>query len=199
MDFEVYKVGCSNDMYIPIHDSWNVIEIGGGANPCPRADVITNYNSEFHQRGMQPKKVDGAVMLELDCHDMSCFDDNEFDYLLCIQVAEHLERPDVAIKEMTRIAKKGLIQVPSALTETIMGFNFHKWIIHEIGDKLIFQEKEPIHEEYLGMFFHNMFYKQNPLQQRFKEVYFAYSKLFLINRFFDESGIDVEVIRNDSD
>src|SRR5579872_4398287 len=37
------------------------------------------------------------------------YDDNSFDLVICIEVLEHLEYPDRALKELMRVSKKNLI------------------------------------------------------------------------------------------
>ncbi|RKX23813.1 MAG: hypothetical protein DRP45_09605 [Candidatus Zixiibacteriota bacterium] len=180
-------------MYIPIHDNWKVIEIGGGANPCPRADVITNYESEKHQRGVHPKIVDTADMIECDVQDMSRFKDKEFDYSLCVQVLEHVPDPIKACQEIMRISKAGYIECPRVLCEKLIGIDSHVWEVDTNDNILIFKKKTQFHR--FDDFFYNLFYSKNPAQEEFKRIYFKYADEWLV-RFHWEERFDVTVINN---
>lgn len=190
---EECKLGYST-VKIPL--DWRVLEIGGGANPCPRADVITNYQQSKNQRSSKIKQVDSAEMLELDMQDMSVFKDKEFDYSICVQTIEHVDNPAKACKEIIRVSKRGYIETPSSLCENLIGWPFHKWLVciaHDDPSKLVFTRKGSIHHKRMGDFFWDMFYKDNPNRAAFQRVVKKYSDLW-ITKFHWEEVFQCEVL-----
>lgn len=193
----MFSVGAANKQLVAIQPNWNVIEIGGGANPCERSNVITNYRQAENQRDAKIKKVPGARMVDCDVQNMKgTFKDDEFDYSLCVQVLEHVEDPIAACEEIMRISKRGYIETPSILCEQLIGWEFHRWFVRideANPNKLTFIKKEDIHFARLDNFFHDMFYKPNRNMKQFKRLFFEYSRLFLV-RFSWDTSFDVEVI-----
>ncbi|HLP44001.1 MAG TPA: class I SAM-dependent methyltransferase [Candidatus Nanoarchaeia archaeon] len=60
------------------------------------------------------------------------FPDNSFDYVLCLEVLEHLEHPEKALAELRRVAKMGcIISVPREplfrLANFVRGKNLSRW------------------------------------------------------------------------
>ena len=174
-----YNIGYSQ---IEIKDSWNVIEIGGGSNPCERANVITNYESEENQQGKKIKHIDSARMINhVNVEDLSMFNNKSFDYSICVQTLEHVDSPLKACNELMRISKAGYIETPSELCEQLIGFPFHKWLIRidtTDNNKLIFTKKENYSR--MDDFFFNMFYKDNPARQEFINVLKKYYKQWIV-------------------
>ena len=197
MELETFNVGCSTKQIVSIHPNWSVIEIGGGANPCQRSNVITNYQQEENQRDAPIKPVPGARMLECDVQDMRKeFSDKEFDYSLCVQVLEHVDDPKKDCDEIIRISNRGYIETPNILCEQLIGWEFHKWFVkvdEKNPNKLVFMKKDSVDFERFGNFFHNMFYKSNPNQRKFKQMYLKYYKKFLIC-FYWQDSFECEVI-----
>ena len=72
------------------------------------------------------------------------FKDNEFDYVICNHVLEHVENPAQFLKEQARVAKRGYIEVPSLLGEYLHPKESHKWLILEMDSKLILMDKEKV-------------------------------------------------------
>jgi ubiquinone/menaquinone biosynthesis C-methylase UbiE len=180
---------------VKIKNSWKVLEIGGGANPCERANVITNYKQEENQRAKKAKVVPGAKMLEMDVQDMSDFKDKEFDFSLCVQVLEHVDNPVKACKEIMRVSKQGYIETPSPLCEKTIGWPFHKWLVYicpKNPNKLIFVKKSEEDYKRQDDFFWNMFYKQR--NKEFIRVLLKYYKQW-ITVFHWKGEFEVEVIR----
>lgn len=94
-----------------------VLEIGPGATPHPRSNVFLekNYDSKeelYLQSGnagflKTDKKVvfyDGGKFP---------FKDNEFDYVICSHVLEHVDDVPEFISEIQRVAKRGYLEFPS--------------------------------------------------------------------------------------
>ena len=82
--FERFKIGYST---LSIHKDWKVIEIGGGANPCPRSNIITNYEQSKNQRNKKIKSIPGTKMYEVSMESMPMFTDKQFDYSIKLAIS----------------------------------------------------------------------------------------------------------------
>ncbi len=119
-----------------------VIDIGSGDKPFWRANVFfddlalgdnqrVSGKNTIHQLGTF---INGNIL-------QSPFKDKVFDFSFSSHLLEHVENPDVAIKEITRISKRGYIEVPNAMLEYITPFHSHLWYIVEDNKKLYFLRK----------------------------------------------------------
>lgn len=132
-----------NNRYdLKIKRSANVLEVGGGHNPHPRANVVVDkfIDSNYH-RHADIKVLKGQKFIHADGEDLP-FTDKEFDYVICNQVLEHVENPQAFVNEQMRVAKAGYLEVPSLIGEYLFPKEAHKWIILEIEGKIVMVEKE---------------------------------------------------------
>lgn len=121
-----------------------VLEVGGGHNPHPRANVVVDkfIASNYHRSG-DIRVLKNQKFLQADGEKLP-FKDNEFDYVICNHVLEHVEDPYAFLNEQFRVAKKGYIETPSLIGEFLIPKKSHKWLILEINNKLVLVEKEKI-------------------------------------------------------
>lgn len=133
-----------------------VVDIGGGANPYPRADYVID-GLDYNQRGslrpvpISEERVSQSTWTQLDICARSPwpFPDNFFDFALCTHVLEDLRDPIWVCHEMSRIARAGYIEVPSRILEQsrgvehpcYAGYYHHRWLISLVDNKLIFRQK----------------------------------------------------------
>ena len=108
-----------------------VLEIGPGKNFFDRANVFVDMD----------KRADlpGELIYCDVCSERLPFKDKEFDLVYCRHTLEDLWNPFFAMDEMARVAKRGYIEVPSALSEYVRGvdglyppfrgYHHHRWII----------------------------------------------------------------------
>lgn len=113
-----------------------VLEIGGGPDPHPAADVIVEkyLTDNTHRMGGHDALLAGKILnidengnevaepwnpriVEADVVSMPMFEDKEFDFAIAKDVLEHV--PDVltAAKELSRVAKAGFVDVPTWASE----------------------------------------------------------------------------------
>jgi SAM-dependent methyltransferase len=112
-----------------------VLEIGPGADPHPRSDILLelrlpgdeDYAVQFgHTRKLQTDKqvvfYDGGVFP---------FKDKEFDYVICSHVIEHVENVPEFLSEIFRVGRKGYIEYPLITYEYLHNIkahlNYFKW------------------------------------------------------------------------
>jgi len=121
-----------------------VLEVGGGHNPHPRANVIVDkyVDSNYHRSGNIIVN-NHQKFIHADGENLP-FEDNEFDYLICNQVLEHVENPKKFLDELSRVAKRGFIETPSLIGEYLFPKDSHSWVILDINDELIIVDKKEI-------------------------------------------------------
>ncbi len=120
-----------------------VLDIGSGDNPFFRADVVCDrYPVDNSQRAglMNIQTYPHQKFVVGDAHSLP-FMDKSFDFVVCSHLLEHLYDPACAIDEIVRVGRRGYIETPSALMESLYGWSFHKWLVQSQNDKLIFSCK----------------------------------------------------------
>ena len=110
-----------------IAQSDSVLEVGSGARPYLRADVLLDISMEPFERA--GKLIKDMPLVIGDAQYLP-FKDNSFDFVIATHILEHLEKPDKFIKEIQRVGKRGYIETPSPFAEAIFGHSFHKWFVY---------------------------------------------------------------------
>lgn len=118
-----------------------VLEVGGGHNPHRRSNVIVDkYDNNNYHRSGDIFVNNNQKFLKADGADLP-FDDNEFDYVICNQVLEHVDNPSTFLKELSRVARRGYIETPSLIGEYLFPKESHSWVILELDGKLVLSNK----------------------------------------------------------
>jgi uncharacterized protein YbaR (Trm112 family)/SAM-dependent methyltransferase len=117
-----------------------VLDIGSGSNPFWRANILMErFLEDDNQR--PGKLIHDRPLVCGDIHDMP-FVDDAFSFIHCSHILEHLEYPEKAIGEMTRVARAGYIETPSEIHEFLdLEFPFHRWAISSEDGVMVFREK----------------------------------------------------------
>ncbi|MCL1491749.1 MAG: class I SAM-dependent methyltransferase [Pseudanabaena sp. Salubria-1] len=153
-----------------IKDGDKVLDIGSGGYPFPLATHLADfYEGETTHRKEELKRDDRPFTV---CNlELTPFADKEFDFVYCSHVLEHVDDPAQACEELMRIGKRGYIETPSKISDTMFNFtkipNHHKWHTQVLGNTLIFMEWKPSERRDLGTdyFFHQYHSKwKNPFQ-----------------------------------
>lgn len=122
-----------------------VIDIGSGDNPNIRADILCDLYPQSNQErsGRMDIWIDRRPFILCDIHKLP-FKDKVFDYVLCTHVLEHVQDPEEASKELSRIGKGGMVETPSPLLESLYGWPFHQWRVSRKEDgTVLFERKAP--------------------------------------------------------
>ncbi|WP_207427307.1 bifunctional 2-polyprenyl-6-hydroxyphenol methylase/3-demethylubiquinol 3-O-methyltransferase UbiG [Pedobacter sp. SYSU D00535] len=129
---------------LSIRKEFRVLDIGGGHNPHPRANVVVDkYINDNTHRGRDIRVLHNQEFIHADGEHLP-FKDKEFDYVICCHVLEHVENPEQFVAEQSRVAPRGYIETPSLLGEFLAPKESHKWVLQEIDNKIVLYEKEKI-------------------------------------------------------
>ncbi len=137
------KVSNPSSRYkLKIPKNATVLDVGSGHNPHPRANVVTDkFVEDNYHRKSGIKVFQKQRFVEADGENMP-FQDNEFDYVICCHVVEHVDNPEQFLKEIARVGKAGYIETPSLLGEYLIPKPAHKWVLLDINNKLVIVDKE---------------------------------------------------------
>jgi ubiquinone/menaquinone biosynthesis C-methylase UbiE len=127
---------------LKIHPTALVLDVGSGHNPHPRANVIADkfIDTNYH-RADNIKVLKNQRFVEADGQSLP-FSDNEFDYVICCHVVEHVDDPARFLTELSRVGKQGYLEAPSLLGEYLIPKESHQWVILDIDNRLIFVNKK---------------------------------------------------------
>lgn len=115
---------------VSIKPNDRVLEVGPGASPHPRSDVLLekNFSDEelLRQNGYNGKLVTEKKTIYYSGERFP-FEDNEFDYVICSHVLEHIpeEEFELFIQELQRVAKRGYIEFPIPHYDYIYSIDAH--------------------------------------------------------------------------
>lgn len=142
-------------------DSSLVLDVGGWADPDPRADWVIDIGSydtrRWYEHALGRPARDAAerftretwVQMDICCAAPWPFEDEMFDFVLCTQTLEDVRDPVRVCAEMTRVGKAGYIETPSAVCELTRGiespfwcgWKHHRWLVREKDGGLAFLAK----------------------------------------------------------
>jgi SAM-dependent methyltransferase len=113
-----------------------VLDVGSGDNPHPRADtLVDSYLTDEHRWG--PLREPDRVLL-VDARKFP-FLDKEFDVVLCAHCLEHCEDPEGVVHEITRVGKRGVLEVPTPYLDIwFQPSAQHRWIFANRANTLLY-------------------------------------------------------------
>jgi SAM-dependent methyltransferase len=145
-----------------VSDDWKVLDVGGWYRPFNRADVVVDL-MDYDSRGLGGSCGAGSEHFSASSwlvHDISGgpmpFADKEFDFVICSHTLEDVRDPVRVCAEMMRVARRGYIEVPSRLIESVRGLEgrnyaghyHHRWLVEITGNRISFRFKpHAIHED----------------------------------------------------
>lgn len=138
--YELYQ---SRLFDFPIRQGDKVLDVGSGNVPFPRATALADLTTSDHGYGRagEPfKEIDGVPVYECAVERMP-FEDDEFDFVYCSHTLEHVDDPERACREISRVGKRGYAETPTPAKDlwfaTARSSN-HKWKVELDGDALRF-------------------------------------------------------------
>ncbi len=122
-----------------------VLEIGPGATPYWRSDVFLEKRYENKQEYIAQTGHVGELHTEKQVvfydGDRFPFEDKEFDYVICSHVLEHVENPDLFLKEIQRVGKMGYLEFPTLYYDYIYNFPEHPMLLNYDGETIKWMRK----------------------------------------------------------
>lgn len=132
---------------VSIKDTDLVLEVGPGGTPYYRSDVllekIFDEKEAEGQRGFAPKLETDKKIVYYYGKEFP-FSDNEFDYVVCSHVLEHVPEDDFEffVNELQRVAKKGYIEFPTFYYDYIYNYDEHVTITFYKDNIIYYMSKE---------------------------------------------------------
>ena len=116
---------------------WKCIDIGAGCDPWPRADTVLDVAPPATLPGQQAIIADAGKPLP--------FADKQFDFAISCHMVEHLVDPVAFARELSRIARRGIIVAPRAGKDMLFGCHEpdHLWQFEERKGRLICWRPDP--------------------------------------------------------
>ena len=118
-----------------------VVEVGGGQRPLPRSDiVIDKYVYDDTERAGETQLDTSRPLVVADGEQLPLAD-RGVEYVIAMHVLEHATDPERFAAELSRVAPRGFVQVPSREAELTFGWKFHPWLIDLDRERLVFEPK----------------------------------------------------------
>ena len=176
-------------VHCPVDKDALVLEVGSGASPYFRANILCDAYEETQERFFTPLVHDRPTVLAFV--EELPFKDDAFDFVIASHVLEHSAEPEKFLTEIQRVAKAGYIEVPDAFMERLTHYSFHRSeITDEAGCLIIRKKKSYIQdEEVVGLF-------QNKAQPFFPKWVARYPFQFHVRYYWskDTGGIRYRVV-----
>lgn len=168
-----------------------VLDVASGGKPYWRSNVLLDKfvfdNSERNSNVLIDRDFVVSDVYHLP------FKDKAFDFIIARHILEHLDQPEVFLKELQRVAKAGYIETPSSFSEELFGWPFHVWQIDVEDGELVLRTKNNQPNQQLKKlksdFDNNKFLKKFSAARR--DLFYA--------RYNWAGQIDFKVIRNNND
>ncbi|MFS8050885.1 class I SAM-dependent methyltransferase [Rhizobium sp. BR 314] len=116
-----------------------VLDVGSGGYPFKRANHLADKFPEETTHRVESMVLDGRTFFEVDIEKLP-FEDGAYDFVFCSHVMEHLDNPGQAMRELSRVGKRGYLEVPTRLSDVMFNFtrlqNHHRWHSIRLGNTL---------------------------------------------------------------
>jgi ubiquinone/menaquinone biosynthesis C-methylase UbiE len=119
-----------------------VIDIGSGDKPFWRADVFVDDLSLGNDQRFTDTQTIHTIGHFVNANaEHLPFKNKTFDFSFTSHLLEHVTDPGAVIDEIVRVSKRGYIEVPNGILETVNPFESHLWFVYKTRDKLFFVRK----------------------------------------------------------
>jgi hypothetical protein len=148
---------------LPVTPDMVVLDLGSGAFPNARADVLCDMElvDNRHRAGLGV--VIDRTMVVADAAALP-FRDGGIDYVIVSHLAEHIEDPEPFCVELARVARAGYIETPSPLADLLLHEDYHLWRVGRTARAIVFNAKGPrsARTERVGRVVYKAFYAAQP-------------------------------------
>lgn len=121
-----------------IENSELVVDVGSGAYPNRRADVLCERSLE---RSGRPDAVVDRPTVVADVQAIP-FRTQSVGFVVVSHLLEHIEDPESACAELSRVARRGYIETPGACWEWLFPEADHRWYVSKRSDTLCFRRTD---------------------------------------------------------
>jgi len=123
-----------------------VLEVGPGGSPHGRSDVFLEmeFSDEREaacQRSFCPELKTEKKIVYYDGNKFP-FEDNEFDYVICSHVIEHVPNLELFFSELMRVSSKGYLEFPTIYYDYLYNFPTHLNLLYNKNNMLYCITKE---------------------------------------------------------
>lgn len=127
---------------VPVTPEMLVVDIGSGAFPNARADILCDREllDNRHRAGLSIVIDRPLVMADATALP---FRDQSVDFVIVSHLAEHITDPEPFCSELARVAAAGYIETPSPLADFFLHEEYHVWRVGRRDGVLVFRQKEP--------------------------------------------------------
>lgn len=118
--------------YLPKDDKLNTVDIGPGNHPWKLAKNYIEHPSRLTDERYKPENMPTVNVIFGDLEKgIPEIKDKQFDFAFASHIFEHLKDPVAGAKELSRIAKRGIVIVPSAYKDAVCYWEEweHRWDI----------------------------------------------------------------------
>jgi SAM-dependent methyltransferase len=154
-DSSRYDLYVSRSYDFGIREGDKVLDIGSGHLPFHFATHLADVALEDHQvgrAGIPFKRLHGKPVYECSVESMP-FRDQEFEFVYCSHVLEHVSDPEKACRELARVARRGYVETPSGAKDLWLHAakaSNHRWAVSRRAGTLVFDEYGPEDVDGLG-------------------------------------------------
>jgi len=135
-----------SEKIVSIKPTDKVLEIGPGATPYHRSDIFLEKDYDSVEELIAQSGRVGLLKTSKEVikykGDIFPFDDNEFDYIVCSHVLEHVDNVELFLKEVQRVGKRGYLEFPTVYYDYIYNFPEHTQCLFFKDDIINWMPKE---------------------------------------------------------
>ncbi len=142
-----------------------VLDVGGWAAPLNRADWVIDLQphatrGDMGSFGPEPERFTADTWVVRDICDREPwpFEDDQFDFSVCVTTLEDVRDPIWVCSELSRVSRAGYVEIPTVLAELIynvqgngqfLGHEHHRWFVEIKDGELEFLHKShDIHHDW---------------------------------------------------
>lgn len=127
-----------------------ILDVGSGNNPLDIATHLVDSMPDKNAEREADLEVPPGVEFKEGNVEKIPFPDGTFDFAHAAHVLEHVESPEKALAELSRVARAGYIETPAAvyeqgafLDQKVPGWSFHRWYVWAFPsmDRIFFKPK----------------------------------------------------------
>ena len=171
-----------------------VLDVGSGGYPFNFATHLADKYTEATSHRTEKVVKDDRPFFQVDIEDLP-FKVNEYDFVFCSHVLEHLDCPGDAMRELMRIGSSGYIEIPTRMSDIIFNFTFlenhHKWHGLILNNTVILTEWSDSERK---KYSHQMFNAIHSEYENEMQSFFDENRKIFFHSFVWEDSFDFIVI-----